>query len=131
MRAVGFVAVPILGHFLQLNSADSPHVEAFRAALVLAVSGGPDLDFPQYDSDTLVPLADFAADFNILRFLSICRDSAAPLDTNCNCSVRMPRCQTSDDILPAVKDVVSPRRRAGDLPIRRIQLLGNLSRSRP
>lgn len=106
----------------------------FRATLVLADSGGPDLDFPQADADTSAPLADFAADFNILEFLSICRHSAALPDADCNCSLRRPRYQSWGYVLPAVKDVVSPRRHAGDLPFRRtadIQLLGNLSRSRP
>ena len=86
----------------------------FRATLVLAVSGGPDLDFPQHDADTLAPLADFAADFNILGFLSICRQIAASPDADCNCSLKRSRCQVLGYILPAVKDVAS------DLPLPRV-----------
>jgi hypothetical protein len=137
MREVGFVAVQFSAVFPQPNTADSPHVAewlTFRATLILAVSGGPELDFPQHDADTLAELADFAADFNILGFLSICRHIAVSPDAVCNCSLRRSRCQGLGYVLPAVKDVASPRNHAGDLPFPRAadtQLLENLSRSRP
>jgi len=49
---------PVLGRFPSTNATDSPHVAerwlTFRATLVLDVSGGPDLDFPHHDADTLL-----------------------------------------------------------------------------
>lgn len=50
----------------------------FRATLVPTISGGPDLDFPQHDADTLASLADLAADFNILGFPLIRHSAASP-----------------------------------------------------
>lgn len=44
--------------------------------LVLALSGEPNLDFPQRHADTLSPVADLAADFNLLGLWN-CRHSAA------------------------------------------------------
>lgn len=51
-----FVAVQTLGPTPSTNPTENPHVaerwlSIFSATLVLALSGEPDMDFPQYDAD--------------------------------------------------------------------------------
>lgn len=52
----GFVAVQTLGPTPSTNPTENPHVaerwlSIFSSTLVLALSGEPDMDFPQYDAD--------------------------------------------------------------------------------